>query len=272
MISPRFAASCCVSISLFTSCLIAHGQTTPAEIEQKLDAEYTVSKAAADKSDIVTAGSVLVLKKDGLIMSATTGTKAQDEYKDGKITAKGAVGAAVKVPSWMKGHVPGSDIKTRTFVAGEKFFVSGITVTKDGVVMELISDPFADVRYITDLKFPFKGSIPSVDQVDSTIAEVVKVQADDSAAAGKDAKQPAPAPASQAAAAAPAPMAAIPPPPPPPDTPPPAPKTIKLKQTREEVVAAFGEPTSIRDLGVKKIYIYPDMKVTFVNNKVTDIQ
>lgn len=270
MISLRFTLPACLSALFASSFLVVQAQTTPADIEQKLDAEYTVSKAAADKSDIVTAGSVLVLKKDGLVMSATTGTKAQDVYKDGRINATGTVGATVKLRKWMPAS--GSDLKTRTFVAGEKFFVTDIKVTKDGVVMELLSDPFSDVRYVTDLKFPFKGSMPSVDQIDSTVAEVIKVQADDSAAASKDAKQPAPAPATQAAAAAPPPMAAIPPPPPPADAPPAAPKTIKLKQTREEVVAAFGEPTSIRDLGPKKVYIYPDMKVTFVNNKVTDIQ
>jgi hypothetical protein len=34
----------------------------------------------------------------------------------------------------------------------------------------------------------------------------------------------------------------------------------------------MGKPKSIMDLGKKKIYVYPDMKVIFNNGKVTDIQ
>jgi hypothetical protein len=38
------------------------------------------------------------------------------------------------------------------------------------------------------------------------------------------------------------------------------------------VTGALGAPKSIVDLGVKKIYVYKDMKVTFKNGKVTDVQ
>ena len=77
-----------------------------------------------------------------------------------------------------------------------------------------------------------------------------------------------PAPA-QAAAPAPAPMQAIAPPPPPADTPPP---TIALGQTVDQVTAGFGQPSRIAKLGAKEIYYYKDMKVTFVNGKVTNVE
>jgi hypothetical protein len=38
------------------------------------------------------------------------------------------------------------------------------------------------------------------------------------------------------------------------------------------VVGALGRPKSIMDLGTKKIYVYPDMKVTFNDGRVTDIK
>jgi hypothetical protein len=38
------------------------------------------------------------------------------------------------------------------------------------------------------------------------------------------------------------------------------------------VTAAFGQPTSVIDLGVKKVYNYPGMKVTFKSGKVSDVQ
>ena len=50
------------------------------------------------------------------------------------------------------------------------------------------------------------------------------------------------------------------------------PPTIGLGQSTDQVVAAIGQPTRIVDLGAKKIYTYPDMKVTFMNGKVSDVQ
>jgi hypothetical protein len=50
------------------------------------------------------------------------------------------------------------------------------------------------------------------------------------------------------------------------------PPTVGLGQTPDQVKAAMGQPKSIMDLGAKKIYVYPDMKVTFNDGKVTDIK
>lgn len=50
------------------------------------------------------------------------------------------------------------------------------------------------------------------------------------------------------------------------------PATIALGQTPDQVQAAIGNPTTILVLGAKKIYIYSDMKITFMNGTVTDIQ
>jgi hypothetical protein len=47
---------------------------------------------------------------------------------------------------------------------------------------------------------------------------------------------------------------------------------IALGQTVDQVVAAMGQPKSVVDLGTKKIYVYPDMKITFKAGKVTDVQ
>jgi len=63
-------------------------------------------------------------------------------------------------------------------------------------------------------------------------------------------------------------MAPIAPPPPPPA----APKTIALGQTKDEVAAILGQPDKVANLGTKEIDYYPDMKITFVKGKVTDIQ
>lgn len=290
MRSTRSAAAA-LFLSLCASLLPFPGgaQTaaTPARIENSLSSQYSLTKTTADRSDIVTAGAVLVLKKDGLLMSSTaTATPAQNTYKDGRITQ--GVWKMAKMPGFgsLMSHT-GQTAQTRTFVAGEKFWVTKITVHEDGIVFDLFSDPISDVRYYSSLKFPFpKGAYPAPEQAASTVGEVLQVQpADNSAGAGDQGQQqpangapagaPAPAAAAvaaQAPATSPTAMAPIAPPPPPTDAPPAAPKTIALKQTREQVVAMFGQPTKVVKLGTKEIDYYPDMKVTFVNDKVTDVQ
>ena len=54
--------------------------------------------------------------------------------------------------------------------------------------------------------------------------------------------------------------------------PPAAPVEIALGQTVEQVTGALGQPKNIVDLGPKKIYVFKDMKVTFKDGKVTDVQ
>jgi hypothetical protein len=50
--------------------------------------------------------------------------------------------------------------------------------------------------------------------------------------------------------------------------PPKEPQSIEKGQTEDQVVAAFGKPDKIVNLGSKKLYIYKDMKITFVGGKV----
>src|ERR1700723_2725311 len=50
------------------------------------------------------------------------------------------------------------------------------------------------------------------------------------------------------------------------------PASIQLGQTVDQVTASFGPPEKIVNLGTKQIYVYKDIKVTFVNGKVTDVQ
>ena len=54
-----------------------------------------------------------------------------------------------------------------------------------------------------------------------------------------------------------------------PATPPP---TLTTGQTVEQVTAMMGQPKSVVDLGARKIYVYPDMKITFTAGKVSNIQ
>jgi hypothetical protein len=52
-----------------------------------------------------------------------------------------------------------------------------------------------------------------------------------------------------------------------------APQEINLLgKTEDEVKTALGNPKTVLNLGAKKTYLYPDMKVIFTGGKVTDVQ
>jgi len=251
-------------------------------LQSQLEAKYALTKPTDDKSDIVTAGAVLVLEKDKLIMyPVSTPAAPQNTYRDGKLS-QGAFGVHQKVQSFGSfiGHPPPqtAQVQSRQFVTGEKFWVTRIDVAADGVTFTLFSDPYSDVRYYSTLKFFYPhGATPTNEQVMSLVGEVLKVDSDDSAksgdsgnqqqAAGGDANQQqaaAAGDANQQPAAAEAPAA--------PAAPAGPPATVEIGQTPDQVTAILGQPEKIINLGPKQIYVYKDLKVTFVKGKVTDAQ
>jgi hypothetical protein len=131
-------------------------------------------------------------------------------------------------------------------VAGEKFWVTKIESGDIGVAFHLMSDPIKDQRYKAVLIFQWpKGATPATDDVAARVAQVIKVAAADvptDQSAQKDQEQ--------------APIAT---------------KMISIGQTRDQVIAVFGVPTKIVQLGTKEIDYFADMKVTFTKNKVTDV-
>jgi hypothetical protein len=50
------------------------------------------------------------------------------------------------------------------------------------------------------------------------------------------------------------------------------PKSIELGDALERVQAVIGQPEKIVNLGAKVIHIYKDMKIVYVDGKVTDVQ
>lgn len=292
-----------VGILLAGALLAARGQDTAA-LQKKLVAEYALTQPTAANDDIVTPGAILVLQKSDLVLGPVSASSLYTNvYNDGKIQAnsfaqaKKTLGKIGRFGSFIPG-VGGaaaagassadsnSGSAPRTYVKGEKMWVTKIEVKTENkqpeVVFDLFTDAVNDVRYKGALKFPYaKGT--SDEDVDKLIAEVFTIQPADQdqkaqAPAAGQAAAPAPAPAPAAAAApaaTPAPAAAlpdVPPPPPPADEPAAPPKTISIGQTPEQVTAAMGQPEKIVKLAKKEIYYYKDLKVIFTAGKVSDVQ
>ncbi len=234
------------------------------DIQKQLADLYQTTKATADGSDIVAAGSVLVLQKDHLLMDPIEqAIPVPNVYKNGAITGLSSAAGLVKALSGLKKFNPfGHDqildtmtdgaAATREFVAQEKFWVTKIETKSDGVTFTLLSDPIKDKRYHATLQFPFaKGAAPSPDDVAGLVAEALKIDAGDAAQGQKAAGNAAPQPAAPAQA--------------------PAPKTVTLGQSRDQVIAALGVPAKVMQLGPKEIDVYSDVKVTFLQNRVVDV-
>lgn len=102
-----------------------------------------------------------------------------------------------------------------------------------------MSDAYAEVRYKASLKFAFpKGFKPTTDQVGKIVADVFSVQPNDDVHANTRQGT----------------------------------STISLGDSLAEVEAVLGPPDNALDVGPKKIYVYKDLKITFLNGKVSDIQ
>lgn len=271
-----------------------------AVLEQKLTAKYRLSTVNAE-GEFVTKGTTLVLRKGGFTGGADPLTCIH-QYNDGKISLTGPSKAACTGAMRILSKIPGIKLipgvgtanstaqgaapATRPFVAGEKLYMTKIEVVKDDIDLTLTSDQVDQVRYRAEIRF-HKAAKLEVLEAESLIAEVLGIGA--GGGGGKPATstqstatQPAAAPAAAPVETAPAPAVAAPvqtapvdntppapiaPPPPPPDQPVAAPPTITPGMTIDQVVAVLGQPTKIVDLGAKKIYAYPNQKLTFVDGK-----
>ena len=257
-------------------------------LEQQLKSQYQLTTLTADYANVVTMGSTLILQKRGLSAGALSNKlPTRYTYKDGQIKPD-AIGATRKIYDraasigdiipGVKGRVPDTSKASdaagtwRPFVNGERLYVTQITVQRsdDSIVFDLISDAYPNEgRYRGSLAFQYpSGTLGSANlaRVQPTIAEVFAIE--------PSPDQPAAPQTSQIQTDAPLPPDTPPPPPPPPLTPdtPPAGINFQPGATIAEVTARLGQPIRVTSFAAKQIYQYKDLKVTFVDGRMTDIQ
>jgi hypothetical protein len=251
---------------------VVYGQSGGADsLESQLGSKYKVARLGTDSSglSVTDPGTVLVVKKGGILSVASSNMVVVPSYvKDGQVkTANNSAMQGVnKLLKWKNVSDPtgAASTDTKFLTVGEKVYVSKIDVNrKDSKVsMAIIEcDSCNQVKDASQRKaqvvfqFP-KDYLNGADggQVSDIITQVLEVEAADAAA---DQSQGQDAQGQQAAQ----PEAAAQPP-----------ATIQMGQSLEEVQAALGNPTKIVNLGPKQIYVYKDLKVTFIRGKVVDVQ
>jgi hypothetical protein len=279
-----FRVSGLAAISLMLSLALAAQAGDPADLLlKKLNEQFVPTVFDQNETEIVTPGTVVALKTDGHISDYI---QDPDRPSNGMVVFRLPL-KYCPITTYKKGTLSmgfgdssdvagGDSLDIKEFFSfprkylhiGDKFWIDGIGIEKNSIRVYIITDPYDDGRYCGVLKFPFeKNHLPTLDDAVKMISEVLSVQpAQDQSAPAAPAPAPVPAPVTPAAPTI---LPEIAPPPPPPDAPPP---TIALGQTMDQVTTGFGQPLKVAKLGAKTIFYYKDMKVTFTNGKVSNVE
>jgi hypothetical protein len=238
--------------------------TTKAQgtLADQLKSQYKLAKVGVDAGgwSVTQPGTVLVIQKGGILgVPPAYGAIATATFKDGDLHAPNAFTVAMfkQVSRFLtvgeKVYISKMDIQTKSDKIG--FFLIECDACNN------VQQP-ATFKAILVFQFP-KGYLETADpsQVLDVISQVLAPDsgAPDSGSGGQQQTQQQQQQSPQATASV--------------DTvPPPATATIQLGQTIDQVKAALGQPEKIVDLGKKQIYVYKDLKITFMDGKVSDVQ
>jgi hypothetical protein len=261
------------AISAVTIFPMARANAQAVSLQEQLAAQYKLVKMGSDTSgySVVEEGTLLAIQKGGLLGVPYSDTSVQNNKYEG---------GAVKAPNAMLSKGIGFGMKkfgkeqtTKLFAKGDKVYPTKIDVAldKDQVTMSIVAcdkcnktDPTTYNKTNVVFVFP-KGSLAtaSAGQVEDTIGTLLSIssddaKSDDSAQGGDQQQQGGDQGAQQQPAAQ--------------EQAPAEPASIDKGMTPDQVQAAMGKPDKIVNLGAKQIYVYKDLKVTFLNGKVSDVQ
>jgi hypothetical protein len=248
-----------VGIVALLSSTIVRAQT-PVTLQEQLNSQYKLVKMGKDSGGeaVVDPGTLLVVQKGGVLSVpwkalALCPAKFQDNSLH---PSTGMCAAMVKSVS-------------RYFQTGNKVYPLKIEVNtdKEKISFTVVSCDSCNginppTSYKGEVTFQFaKGYLEKANaaEVEDTIGQVFSISSGDDAQQGQGQEASGNAPQAQQPAAS-------------QEQPQPDPQTIQLGQTTDQVQAALGKPEKIVNLGAKQIYVYKDLKITFMNGKVSDVQ
>jgi uncharacterized membrane protein YgcG len=258
-------------------------------LEDQLKAQYNFAKMGQDSSgySVVQEGTLLTIQKGGIIgvpyknMSIRTTT-----YQDGNVHASDIAG--VKNNKFLTAgcgllhkcpttpDAVNDETATKFFKVGDKVYATKIAVddAKDTVTMTIVAcdtcnktDPPTYEKAQVAFKFA-SGTLAkgNVSQVEDTIGQLLAISDDSQQQASNDqggqngnngggnnggGNQGGGGGGQQQQS---------------------QPQQIEMGQTQDQVKGSLGNPDKMVNLGPKQIWVYKDLKVTFLNGRVVDVQ
>jgi hypothetical protein len=223
------------SLVLCLSITVTASASDHSAIKDALEAKYQMTKTGIDRLRITQPGTVFVIQKDGISGDlASDMSFLNNKVHDGQIAQAGGFMAS------MQGKTTSRDLKT-----GDKVYLFRIEIKDDQVQLFVITCDTYDVtikgstkqtRYKAQLSFELgKDFMASAtpEAVEKVVEDIVTPESEVKAASTK---------------------------------------SVDLGQSPTQVEAALGKPDKIVNLGSKMIYVYKDMKIIFIDNKVSDVQ
>ncbi|WP_260706460.1 hypothetical protein [Edaphobacter flagellatus] len=245
-----------------------------------LKQKYRISEINA-QGVVANPGTVLTIEADGINAEPyPTMITFENPVVDGQVKQR-SKGLGFLKSNNLQILQPGQKVyitKINESTSGQEDSLKITILTSDAILARFSSGAYSSYqtakRYSTTLAFKLpKGSLSgmSVDSASKMIEAVLSFNPADQVRthdAGVVTRSCEPHCAISATTGAPVgtPSSAFAPPPPA------SAPTIALGQTPDQVTSILGTPKQIVDLGSKKIYKYPDMKVVFTDGKVSDVQ
>ena len=228
----------------------------PVTLQEQLAAQYKLVKMTGNGTVVVEPGTLLSVQKGGVIgVPWKAVVLCAAKFQDNSLhpSTGFCAGMMKSVSQYLQ--------------KGNKVYPLKIEVNVDKakILFQVVScDSCNGVDPPTGMKgevvFQFaKGYLEkaNVGEVEDTIGQVFSISSEDQQAQSGDANQQQQAsqqqPAQQQEQQA-------------------EPQTVQQGMTTDQVQAALGKPEKIFNLGTKQIYVYKDVKVTFLNGKVSDVQ
>ena len=237
------------------ACLVAPPRVAaqtpaPPSLQEQLEAQYQVAKmTAANGCTLATPGTALTIQKPGVFtvpLNSVVGCPTK--YEDGKVKSPNVLCKAVVKQA------------ASSFQAGQVVYPVKIDVNpKQEKISFAVASCDQGFSWKAEVVFQFAKDYlekAGVTEVEDKISELLALAGDNSQqaqAGAPPAGQAQPQPGDQA-----------------PSQPPPV--TIQIGQTLQDVEGALGQPEKKVDLGAKQIYVYKDLKITFVDGRVSDVQ
>lgn len=250
-----------IASAMILSTTLAAAQTV--SLQEQLSAQYQLAKVSVDSSGygVVNPGTLLAIQQKGVLAVPWKAlAKCPAKYEDNNFHA------SVGFCAGMLKNV------SRYFQVGDKVYPVKIDVNLDKakISFTVVScdscngiDPPTSMK--AEVVFQFaKGYLEraGVGDVEDLIGKVFLISSDDQQGQGDQGQQQ-----QQQASAPPQRQQQAPP-----QQQQSEPQTVQLGMTTDQVQNVLGQPDKVFNVGAKQIYVYKDVKVTFQNGKVADVQ